>query len=343
MADSLGGTNHSLRHHSTHINGSASLALPSNPNPAALLRHRVYRQQQADPKPFFAHPQFATPQLVNHANPNLSNLSNVNLAHHAAARRAHQIQQAQAQARAVHAAGSRPAKSTIVSMKGVGPCVQQLQKFCNEQRRGHVKNSLEGFWKPFVSTFFAPNATILLDVMTPSPNTGTTTGTGNPNISTGPNGTGSANIGQNRSITIPVEAMPRILKSKYDAGVTDEKLLLEMPIEFVLENGVNVVDCPQTTVLTSFPQSKVCTDGHLRVSFTGDKKITKWEFTTRSNEELFTRNVLGRNQIPDPVCTPYGVPFSALMLYAIAESINDMGPTIVSKMALLANSTNNNK
>lgn len=206
--------------------------------------------------------------------------------------------------------------STISRMvSNVGPCVQQLMKFNDGQRTGSIKNSLEEFWKPFVKTYFTSDAMIMLDILM---NTET------------------------KSIKLPVEALPSILKSKYDAGVKDDRLLLEMPYEFALEDGIHVVDCPRTTILTTFPYSKVCTDGHLRVHFSHDKKISCWEFTTKNYEELFNRNIIERGNLPDPVCTPYGIPWSALMLFAIAESINNMKSAIVTRMAHLASGNNNN-
>lgn len=197
------------------------------------------------------------------------------------------------------------AKSPIVKLIGIGPCVQQLMKFNVEQRNGQIKNSVEKYWKPFVHKFFAPNATILLDFIMPQ--------SGNPT----------------RSIELPVEVMPHFFKSKYDAGVSEDRLLMEAPFEFLLENGIVVVDCPRTTMLTTYQNSKVCTDGHLRVSFTKEKKIIVWEFTTQRHEELFNRDVISKSPtLPKPVCTPYGIPASAVLLLAIAESINDMKPAL---------------
>lgn len=203
------------------------------------------------------------------------------------------------------------ATSSILRMVAQGPCVQQLVKYNHEQRRGRIKNCVESFWKPFVETFFAPNATILLDFE----NT------------------------QNGTMALPVEAMPLILKSKHDAGLEDERLFMENPNEFNLENGMVVVDCPRTTMMSTFKESKVCTDGHLRVSFSKERKITLWEFSTQRHEELFDRGTFERGtRLPDPVCTNYGIPTRSVLLYTIAQSIYDMRDVFDSKVEALTNS-----
>lgn len=195
------------------------------------------------------------------------------------------------------------ANRVVVKLIGVGHCVQQLMEFNKMLQRGQVKNSVEGFWKPFVQKFYAPNATILLDYTTQN---------------------------DEQSIELPVEAMPLIFKSKYDSGVTEERLLMDNPLEFLLENGTYVVDCPRATILTTYQNSKVCTDGFLRVSFTKDKKIIAWEYSTKSHEELFSRDVIGKGPLPKPICTPCGIPQSQVMLFAIADGINAMKSSLES-------------
>ncbi len=209
-----------------------------------------------------------------------------------------------------------PAESSVSRVHDVGPCVAQLIKFnAVQQQHGSAKRSLESFWKPIVNSFFTSNALIILDLLPPS---------------------------QHRSVALPVEAMPSILKSKFDAGVRDDRLLMEQPLEFIMDNGTAVVNSPKTTVLTTFESSKLCTHGFLRVSFTSNKKIFRWEFTIESHEELFTRDIVNRGPLPEPVCTPYGIPFSAVMLFTIAESINDMEKIIDHRMALLASAAAGN-
>lgn len=193
-----------------------------------------------------------------------------------------------------HAASTIP-KSHTVAKRGLGECVQTLLTFNEEIRRGQLQNSLEGFWKPFVGRFFAPGGTVLLDA--------------------------TARGQRGKSLSLPVEVMPRIYKSKYDAGVQDERLLLADPCEFPQEDGTVVVDCPHATMLTRYRRSRVCTEGYLRVTFTPARKILVWEFSVSSHEELFPREELKGGPLPPPVVAPFGIPAANDLLLAIADGI----------------------
>lgn len=187
---------------------------------------------------------------------------------------------------------------------GLGPYVERLMNFNEEQQRGTPQHSLEGFWKPLISAYFSPEATIHLDIK-------------------------SINCNKPRSIKIPVEALPRIWKSKYDAGVNEERMLMEHPCEFILPSGAVVVDCPKAVILTRYQNSTVQTNGHLRVSFRRDQKIVSWEFSSQFHEELYPRTAFTPGSSPPPAsCSEFGIPASVIRLMLIAENINELGSKI---------------
>jgi LIM-domain binding protein len=185
--------------------------------------------------------------------------------------------------------------SPVVRTIGVGSHVHRLLKYNEELRRCLINNSLEDSWEPFVRTFFAPRARMLLELL-------------------------SNRTSASRHVELTVEAIPRVLKSKFDAGALDERLLLEDPCEFLLQNGVVLVQCPSTSVITHYAGSKVHAVGQLRVSFCRSMKILSWEFSTSSHEEMVSRSAVVAGRIlPAPVCCEeYGLPLPMLREMTVA-------------------------
>lgn len=80
---------------------------------------------------------------------------------------------------------------------------------------------------------------------------------------------------------------------------------MENPCEFLLHNGIVIVDCPRATIITVFAESSVQTEGHLRVSFSDKLKILCWEFNTRLHEELISIDCTTH---PQPAANELGLP-----------------------------------
>mmetsp|Transcript_14515 Transcript_14515/g.38834 ORF Transcript_14515/g.38834 Transcript_14515/m.38834 type:complete len:681 (+) Transcript_14515:84-2126(+) len=218
------------------------------------------------------------------------------------------------------------ARSPIVSMNGVGECVQRLMKLNEEQRRQMSLNGLEEFWKPYIDKYYTKSARVLIDMY-------------------------DMKLHTPRSVEFSAELLPRIYKAKYDSGVKEELLLMENPCEFLLQNGVVVVDCPRAMVLTVYSTSKVCTEGHLRVSFDTAHKIQCWEFSTRHHEELivlnppppqpveFTSSSLDRSNhqptaLPEKAVNTLGVSSEMLRVVRVAECVYAMRQTIAQSLGL---------
>lgn len=196
---------------------------------------------------------------------------------------------------------------------GLGTYVQQLMNFNREQQRGTKDHSLENFWKPLIASYFAPDANLHIDLK-------------------------SSSRSKPRQIRFPVEALPRIWKSKLEAGVSEERTLLEDPCEFLLPSGFVVVDCPRTVILTTYQNSVVQTDGHLRVSFHRNKKIAMWEFSSKKHEELFTKRGFTAGAvpaIPPSACSEFGIPAAVVRLMMIANDVNDLADKIGTEISKL--------
>mmetsp|Transcript_2433 Transcript_2433/g.6493 ORF Transcript_2433/g.6493 Transcript_2433/m.6493 type:complete len:140 (-) Transcript_2433:114-533(-) len=117
----------------------------------------------------------------------------------------------------------------------------------------------------------------------------------------------------------------RLYHTKVRSGVLEECLLLENPCEFLLQNGIIVVDCPNATMVAVYKQSKVITEGHLRVSFSREKKVLCWEFSTKSHEELVNRKV---SVIPPAATDELGFSPEVVLFSQIAEGVNELLPVM---------------
>jgi len=189
------------------------------------------------------------------------------------------------------------ARYPIVSMKGVDKCVHRIIKFNEDQRkRKHRNNGLDEFWRPFVREYFTEDSKILLDVF-------------------------NKKTKKSHSIELRSDVIARVFKAKYDSGVLEERLLLENPCEFLLHNGIVVVDCPRATILTVYQESWVHTEGHLRVSFSSKLKILCWEFSTRMHEELVKINLPKQ---PQPAANELGLSRAVSEYMQIAEVVNEL-------------------
>lgn len=194
---------------------------------------------------------------------------------------------------------------------GYGDYIQLLNRFNREQRQGFSDVSIDRFWKPLIANYFAPEATLYIDLI-------------------------SQNTEESRSIKVPVEALPRIWESKVKAGAKEERTLMEDPCEYLLPNGVVVVDCRTTVIITKYKHCVVLTDGHLRVSFHRNKKILSWEFATKRHEELVSKAALTAGNPLGPSLSEFGMPFSVVLQMMIANDLHSMRDKIGQEVAKIA-------
>jgi hypothetical protein len=89
-----------------------------------------------------------------------------------------------------------------------------------------------------------------------------------------------------------VEVLPRLCKIKYDSGITEELLFVDLPNEYCLSSGQLVLEYGKAIQESVFQQLRVVRDGQLRIIFSADLKIMSWEFCARSHEELLPRRLI---------------------------------------------------
>ncbi|THU54055.1 hypothetical protein C4D60_Mb10t20980 [Musa balbisiana] len=88
------------------------------------------------------------------------------------------------------------------------------------------------------------------------------------------------------------EVLPRLFQIKFDHGVIDENLFLEMPHESRLSSGIMVLEYEKAVQESVYEHLHIVREGQLRIIFTPELKILLWEFCTRRHEEFLPRRLL---------------------------------------------------
>lgn len=95
-----------------------------------------------------------------------------------------------------------------------------------------------------------------------------------------------------RGFETTVEVLPRLCKIKFDSGVIDELLFVDIPREYRLPSGLMVLEYGKAIQESVYEQLRVARNGQLRIIFTPELKILSWEFCARSHEELLPRRIV---------------------------------------------------
>ncbi|VAI93357.1 unnamed protein product [Triticum turgidum subsp. durum] len=88
------------------------------------------------------------------------------------------------------------------------------------------------------------------------------------------------------------EILPRLCQIRFDHGVVDEYLFLDMPNEFRLPNGLLLLEHTKVVQKSIYDYLHVTHEGQLRIIFTPELKIMSWEFCSRRHDEYVTRRFL---------------------------------------------------
>lgn len=70
-----------------------------------------------------------------------------------------------------------------------------------------------------------------------------------------------------------VEVLPRLCKMKYDSGIIEELLFVDLPNEYRLSSGQLVLEYGKAIQESVFEQLRVVRDGQLRIIFSADLKV----------------------------------------------------------------------
>lgn len=198
---------------------------------------------------------------------------------------------------------------------GLGRFVQRIIDFNLERQCARPGHSIDNFWRPLVQRYFAPNANLHIELKS-----------------------------RERNLSVPVktsaEALPHLWQSMFDAGVSEERILLENPCEHIKADGTIIVTCPKTVIITTYEKSTVLTNGHLIVTFQGSEKIAFWKFTSLAHEELFTPDVISAWDAPQFASSEYGIPTSVCHILTIADSVHHLDQKIGEQIARIVNDPN---
>ncbi|KAI3444611.1 hypothetical protein Pfo_001276 [Paulownia fortunei] len=78
--------------------------------------------------------------------------------------------------------------------------------------------------------------------------------------------------------------LPQVLRSKFESGLVDEFLHLDVPEGKILPNGNILLKYEKAVRQMDYRQFTVVYEGKLRLTFTKDVKILSWEFCARHVE-----------------------------------------------------------
>ncbi|CAL9079079.1 unnamed protein product [Musa textilis] len=88
------------------------------------------------------------------------------------------------------------------------------------------------------------------------------------------------------------EVLPRLFQIKFDHGVFDENLFLDMPHERQLSSGIVILEFKKAVQESIYEHLRIVQEGQLQIIFTPELKILFWEFCARQHEEFLPRRLL---------------------------------------------------
>lgn len=171
-----------------------------------------------------------------------------------------------------------------------GLCARRLMQYMYHQSHRPADNSIT-YWKKFVAEYFAPKAKKRWCLSLYN-------GVGNHVLGTFPQASmdawqcGTCGSKSGKGFEATYEVLPRLNQIKFDHGVIDELLYLEMPREGRLSSGMMFLEYEKAVQESVYEQIRVVREGQLRIIFSPDLKILCWEFCARRHEELFPRRMM---------------------------------------------------
>ncbi|KAF5176493.1 Transcriptional corepressor seuss-like protein [Thalictrum thalictroides] len=187
-------------------------------------------------------------------------------------------------------------QQSLQSVSGVkrpyenGICARRLMQYIYHQRHHPAENTIV-YWKKFVTEYFAPRAKkrwclSLYDNV------------GQHALGVFPQATMDAwqcdicGSKSGKGFEATFEVLPRLNKVKFDSGVIEEILYLDMPRECRFSSGILMLEYGKAIQESVFEQLRVIREGQLRIIFSPDLKILSWEFCARRHEEVLPRRLV---------------------------------------------------
>ncbi|XP_042377789.1 probable transcriptional regulator SLK2 [Zingiber officinale] len=171
-----------------------------------------------------------------------------------------------------------------------GICFRRLMQYLYHLRHRPADNSIL-YWRKFVTEYFAPRARkrwclSLFD------NIGNHTLGIFPQLAVDGWQCDVCGSKCGKGFEATFEVLPRLFQIKFDHGVVDENLFLDMPHECRLSSGIMVLKYERAVHESIFEHLRTVHEGQLRIIFTPELKILSWEFCARKHEEFVSRRLV---------------------------------------------------
>ncbi|KAF7098648.1 hypothetical protein CFC21_100373 [Triticum aestivum] len=169
-----------------------------------------------------------------------------------------------------------------------GLCSRRLMQYLYHKRQ-HPENNPITYWRKLIDEYFAPRARERWCVSSYEKR-------GNSPIAI-PTAQDTwrcdiCNTHTGKGYEATYEILPRLCQIRFDHGVVDEYLFLDVPNEFRLPNGLLLLEHTKVVQKSIYDHLHVTHEGQLRIIFTPELKIMSWEFCSRRHDEYITRRFL---------------------------------------------------
>ncbi|KZV55854.1 hypothetical protein F511_26288 [Dorcoceras hygrometricum] len=170
-------------------------------------------------------------------------------------------------------------------------CSRRLMQYLYHLRNRPHENSIV-YWKKFVSEYYAPDSKKRWCFSAYSDDKRHATGHFYPK----PVQPWCCDLCGSRSgkgLEATFEALPRVFKTKFDCGILDEILFLDLPrAYFKVTSGLRVLEYRKAIQESIYANFRVIHEGMLQIIFRWDLKILSWKFCVQNHEEYLLRSLV---------------------------------------------------
>uniref|UniRef100_A0A8R7V3P2 Transcriptional corepressor SEUSS n=1 Tax=Triticum urartu TaxID=4572 RepID=A0A8R7V3P2_TRIUA len=170
-----------------------------------------------------------------------------------------------------------------------GLCSRRLMQYLYHKRYRPDDNPIT-YWRKLIDEYFAPRSRERWCVSSYEKPGNTSVAI--PQTSPGTWRCDICNTHSGKGYEATSEILPRLCQIRFDHGVKDEYLFLDMPNEFRLPNGLLLLEHAKVVQKSIYEHQHVTHEGQLRIIFTPELKIMSWEFCSRRHDEYVTRKFL---------------------------------------------------
>ncbi|CAA7403671.1 unnamed protein product [Spirodela intermedia] len=169
-------------------------------------------------------------------------------------------------------------------------CARRLMQYIYHQRHRPPENNIL-YWRKFVNEYYASGAKKRWCLSLHN-NVGCHTLGSFPQVAMDSWHCNICGSKSGKGFEASFEVLPRLNKIKFDSGVLDELLFLDLPRESKLPSEMMLLEYAKATLQSIHENLHVIQEGQLQIIFTADLKILSWDFCVRRHEELLPRRLV---------------------------------------------------